>query len=56
MRAPFVNKDGLYFKIYRKGIFSSIGRFFGMQDLEIGDSFFDGNFIIKGNNPKQIKR
>ncbi len=56
MRAPFVNKDGLYFKIYRKGIFSSIGRFFGMQDLEIGDSFFDENFIIKGNNPKQIKR
>ena len=23
MRAPFVNKDGLYFKIYREGFFAS---------------------------------
>ena len=27
MRAPFINKDGLYFKIYRQGFFSSIGKF-----------------------------
>ena len=27
MRAPFVNKDGLYFKIYREGFFSSIVKF-----------------------------
>ena len=31
MRAPYVNKDGLYFKIYREGFFSSVGKFFGMQ-------------------------
>jgi hypothetical protein len=53
MRAPFVNKDGLYFKIYRKGIFSSIGRFFGMQDLEIGDSFGSNlGFILKYETTK----
>jgi hypothetical protein len=56
MRAPFVNKDGLYFKIYAEGFFSSIGKFFGMQDIEIGDSFFDSQFIIKGNNPPRIGR
>lgn len=56
MRAPFINKDGLYFKITRKGLFSSIGKFFGMQDIEIGDPFFDDEFIIKGNNPKKIKQ
>ena len=36
MRAPFVNRDGRYFKIYREGFFSGMGRFFGMQDVEIG--------------------
>ena len=55
MRAPFVNKDGLYFKISRQGFFSSIGKFFGMQDIEIGDPFFDEQFIIKGDNPEKIK-
>lgn len=55
MRAPFINKDGLYFKIYRERFFSSIGKFFGMQDIEIGDPFFDDEFVIKGNNPEKIK-
>ena len=55
MRAPFVNKDDLYFQISREGFFSSIGKFFGMQDIEIGDPFFDKQFVIKGNNPEKIK-
>ena len=55
MRAPFINKDGLYFKISREGFFSSIGKFFGMQDIEVGDQFFDDQFVIKGNSPKKIK-
>jgi len=56
IRAPFINKDGLYFKIYRKGFFSSIGKFLGMQDIQIGDPFFDDQFIIKGNNTEKIKQ
>ena len=56
MRAPFVNKDGLYFKMYREGVFSSVGKFFGMQDLEIGDPFFDQQFVIKGNHTDQMIR
>jgi hypothetical protein len=56
MRAPYVNKDGLYFKIYPEGFFSSIGKFFGMQDLEIGNPYFDDAFIIKGNNLEAIRR
>ena len=55
MRAPFVNKDGLYFQISREGFFSSIGKFFGIQDIEIGDPFFDKQFVIKGNNREKIK-
>ncbi len=56
MRAPFVNKDGLYFKIYREGFFSSVGKFFGMEDLEIGDPFFDESFVVKGNSHRQLLR
>lgn len=56
LRAPFVNKDGLYFKISREGFFSKIGKFFGMQDLEIGDPYFDEKFIIKGNHEDKIRR
>jgi len=55
MRAPYVNKDGLRFKIYRRGFFSNLGKLLGMQDIEIGFSDFDDEFIIKGNNPEQIR-
>ncbi|MEM7234232.1 MAG: DUF3137 domain-containing protein [Planctomycetota bacterium] len=55
LRAPFVNKDGLYFKIYREGFFSSIGKFFGMQDIAIGDPYFDDTFVIKGNDEEKIR-
>ena len=56
LRAPFVNKDGLWFEIYREGIFSSIARYFGMQDIVIGVPLFDDNFIIKGNDEYKVRR
>ena len=55
LRAPFVNRDGLYFKVYREGFLSGMGRFFGMQDIEIGDPFFDDHFVIKGNDTERIR-
>jgi hypothetical protein len=48
IRAPYVNRDGFRFCIYRKSVFSWLGRLFGVQDLQIGDSFFDDQFIIQG--------
>ena len=56
MRAPFVNKDQLTFQIYREGFFSSIGKFFGMQDIRIGDEYFDEKFIIKSNSEYKIQK
>ena len=56
MQVPFVNKDGLLFQIYRANFFSSIGKFLGSQDIEIESPYFDDEFIIKGNDPYQIKR
>jgi len=54
MRAPYINKDGFKFKIYRKGIFSDIGKLLGLQDIEVGYPEFDDQFIIKGNNTDKL--
>ncbi len=55
MRAPYVNKDGFRFKIYRKGIFSEIRKFLGGQDVEVGFPEFDEDFIIKGNDEHKLR-
>jgi hypothetical protein len=56
MRAPFINLKDFYFKIYRRGIISNIGKALGMQDIEIGYNWFDNDFIIKGNNEVLLRR
>ena len=55
MRAPYVNPGGFRFTIYRKGIFSGIGKWLGMQDIEIGDTPFDEDFIIKGTDETLVR-
>src|SRR3954469_18808514 len=41
LRAPFVTHGDLRFHIYRKGLFSDLKKFLGMQDIEVGDAAFD---------------
>jgi hypothetical protein len=56
MRAPFVSQDSLRFRIYRKSIFSGLGKMLGMQDIEVGySSQFDDDFIVQGNDETKIK-
>jgi hypothetical protein len=55
MRAPYVNRDGFRFNIYRRNVFSGIGKLFGVQDIELGDAFFDDQFIIQGE-PEHLVR
>jgi len=55
MRAPYINPSGFRFTIYRRGIFSNIGKMFGMQDVEVGDPPFDDDFIIKGTDEPQLR-
>jgi hypothetical protein len=54
MRAPYINPEGFRFTIYRKGIFSALGKLLGMQDIEVGDPDFDEAFIIKGNDESKV--
>ena len=41
-----MNKDGFRFKIYRKTVFSGLGKMLGMQDIEVGYADFDEAFIL----------
>ena len=55
IRAPYVNRDDFRFKIYRKSIFTGIGKLFGMQDVEVGYPQFDEDFVIQGNDARKLK-
>lgn len=55
MRAPYVNPEGFRFTVYRKGIFSELGKLLGMQDIEVGDPDFDEAFIIKGSDEFRVR-
>lgn len=56
IRAPHMNLDNFRFTIYRRSVFSSLGKFFGMQDIETGDRDFDEAFIIKSNDEGKVRR
>jgi hypothetical protein len=56
LRAPYASPDGFYFKIYREGVFSSLGKMLGMQDVTVGYPEFDEQFIIKGNDEAKLRR
>jgi len=55
IRAPYVNKDGFRFNIYREGLFGKIGKLFGMQDIQVGYPEFDNSYIIKGNDDYKVR-
>ena len=55
MRAPYLNKDGFRFTVYRSGFFTEIGKALGMQDVEIGQPDFDNDFVIKGNDESKLR-
>jgi hypothetical protein len=41
------NPAGIRFAVYQEGVFSAIGKLFGMQDVQIGDEELDRRFVIK---------
>ncbi len=55
MRAPYVNPEGFRFTVYRKGLFSELGKLLGMQDIEVGDPEFDEAFIVKGTDESRVR-
>jgi len=55
IRAPYVNPGGFRFTVYRKSIFSAVGKWMGMQDIEVHDEPFDRDFIIKGTDEDKVR-
>lgn len=56
LRAPFCARGDFRFKVYRKGVFSEIGKFLGMMDIEVGHSVqFDEEFIIQSNDDSKVR-
>jgi hypothetical protein len=55
LRAPYINPDGFRFTVYRRGFFSDIAKFLGMEDAEVGHPDFDRDFIIKGTNADKLR-
>jgi hypothetical protein len=47
---------GLGLQLSEEGFFSELTKFFGEEDIQTGDRVFDGNVMVKGNNPKNILR
>jgi hypothetical protein len=56
IRAPYINRDGFRFRVYRTNVWANLAKKLGMQDIEIGDPFFDHNFIIQANDQAKVKR
>ncbi|MCZ7645787.1 MAG: DUF3137 domain-containing protein [Planctomycetota bacterium] len=55
LRAPYCNAEGFRFKVYRKSVFTGLGKLLGLQDLEIGDPFFDEAFVIQANDAPRVR-
>jgi hypothetical protein len=55
MRAPYVNPDHFRFTIFRRGVFTDIAKWFGMQDVVVGYIDFDRDFVIKGTDEQKLR-
>ncbi len=55
LRAPFLSVLDFRFSIYRESAFTALGKWFGMQDIEVGGQEFDDDFVIKGNNESLVR-
>jgi hypothetical protein len=55
IRVPFVNEEGLHFKIFHQGFLDTIGAKLGVQDIIIGVEEFDKTFMIQGDDEEKIR-
>jgi hypothetical protein len=56
LRAPLQNASSFRFTVYRKGLFSGLGKKLGMQDVEVGHEIFDREFIVKGTDEAKLRQ
>ncbi|WP_309708260.1 hypothetical protein [Armatimonas sp.] len=54
MRAPYINRDGFRFKVYRNNGFAFMRRLFGVPDIELGFVEFDEKYVIQGTDTGKL--
>jgi hypothetical protein len=55
LRAPFANTERFRLRVYRASIFTPIAKWLGVQDIEIGASEFDADWVVKSNDERRAK-
>lgn len=55
IRSLYKSRDEFRFRMYRALLFSGLGKFFGMQDIEVGHPTLDPDFVIKADSPGKIQ-
>jgi hypothetical protein len=54
IRVSFLTKDHFKFTIHHKNLLDKIGKYIGVKQVEIGDSEFDKDFIVHGNDESKV--
>lgn len=49
------NRDGFRFALHEEGFFDDLGKFFGMQDVQVGYPDFDKRLVIKTNDEARVR-
>ncbi|MGV3504965.1 MAG: hypothetical protein ACO1O1_14745 [Adhaeribacter sp.] len=55
LSARFANPSAFRFALHEEGFFDDLGKFFGMQDVEIGYPEFDERILVKTNDQARIR-
>ena len=55
IRTLYVCRDEFRFRMYRASLFSGLGKFFGMQDIDVGHPKLDPDFVIKADSPGKVQ-
>ena len=42
-------------EVYPEGVLSRVGKFLGMHDVEIGSAHFDSDYVISGNDVRELR-
>jgi hypothetical protein len=54
--AEFAHGPGPRMKVYKEGIFASIGTVFGIADIAVGDAAFDKAFVVRADRAALARR
>lgn len=54
LKAPLPVTSDFKFAIHHQDFIDSVGKFFGMQDIETGYPEFDKNVVVSTNNPQKV--